>query len=103
MTDNWNLTDHTNGDDWHPAMRRQPDPTVDPRVIHHRSTRALSAQQRLLAELNQVHLLSKTQAKVAGQIVTLDPATGDLTCTCETPDCRHAAAVAEQARRRVPR
>jgi hypothetical protein len=91
-------------DGFHPAMKRRPDDTLPPQMIH-RNSRVDAEQEALRAAARQVHLISKTEATVAGQIVTLDPHTGVLTCSCPScePDCRHVVAVREQALRRVQR
>jgi hypothetical protein len=79
------------------------DPTIDPRTITP-TRKHLEIQERLRAEANQIEVISKTQAGIAGFVVTLDPHTGDLTCTCPlSPDCRHTAAIRERALRRIER
>lgn len=82
-----------------PADDDAPDLAVYP------TNRALVEQERLRlrAQVNAIRPLSKTQAEVAGEVVTLNAFTGDLSCTCGVDDCWHVAAVRDRAVRRIPR
>jgi len=86
-------------------MRRgRRDPNADQRVITP-TPKVLAEQERLQAEANQIEALSKTQARIAGFTVTLDPFSGALTCSgpaCPT-ECRHVVTVREHAVKRVQR
>jgi hypothetical protein len=98
--DHWNRPDARRA--WvHPAMRMRPD------TNGRRPPGDIKAQEALRAQLNKVRLLSKTQAVVGGQTVTLNQFTGELSCTCalsiDNPDCRHVVAVREQALKRIRR
>ena len=92
------------GKRYHPSMRRRRDPTVDPRTIIP-TRRVMKEQERLRAEANQIEVLSKTEARIAGVVVTLDPTNGRLFCSCPScaPDCRHVTAVRAHAVKHRPR
>jgi hypothetical protein len=125
--DHWNLVDDGIDDDrfnviapgkrFHPAMRRQRDPTIDPRTIIP-TRRVLREQERLRAEAAEqvrrsahaaygpgwdiVEVLSKSEARVGGTLVTLDTATGVLTCPMHRGhnDCWHIQRLREVALKR---
>jgi hypothetical protein len=87
-----------------PRRRITPDPTVDQRTIRLNKL-TLGRQDRLRAQLNEVTVVSKTEARVGGVIVHLDPVTGVLSCEMHRgrDDCWHIAAVREQAVKRIQR